>query len=315
MGSDADQLARLTRSPVPFAEAESLLHTALNGHVYYALTGVPPTFDAGLTAWGLSPNDLEAADDTRAANTSGVHIREDEQTLVVAKYDMLEARLPLWLTLPFNSTGSSSIFEEPLESNGPSENLAAFSLPNGLLGYAIYAPDGQALAASEVTPEHQAASSCFGCHAQGPIRVEDVLRDVYERNIVNFDPSMEELAEVLATYPPQPELDALFAREQAAYRARLTQLGIPDDLGADVISTTLARFERPLDLVHAAAELGVSPAQLSASISRLSPELAGLAAGLEVPRSDFSRLYEASLCALYTQFPHQRPAPASCETR
>jgi hypothetical protein len=315
MGSAADELVRLTQTPVPFAEAESLLHTALNGDVYYALTGVPSTLEAALTAWGLSLDDVfGGADHTRAANTSGVHIPEDYE-LIVARYDMLDARLPLWLTLPFDSRGSSTIFENPLEVDRPSENLAAFSLPNGLLGYAIYAPDGQARAASEVTPEHQTASSCFGCHAQGPIHVEDVLRDVYERNVVNFGVSMEELAEVLATYPPQAELDALFTREQAAYRARLTQLGIPNALGADVISTTLARFERPLDRPHAAAELGVSPEQLTASISLLSPELAGLANGLEVPRSDFSRLYEVSLCALYTQAPDQRPAPATCERR
>jgi hypothetical protein len=226
---------------------------------------------------------------------------------------MLEARLPLWFTITFNSSGSSSIFDDPLETYGFSERLAAFSLPNGLLGYAIYAPDGQALAASEATPELPNAGSCFGCHAQGPIRMDDVIRNLYEANALSIDPA--DMEEVLTAYPPQAELDALFASEQAAYRARLTQLGIPDELGADVISTTLARFERPLDLASAAAELGVSPEQLSASISLLSPELAGLAAGLEVPRSDFSRLYEVSLCALSSQAPDQRPAPATCETR
>jgi hypothetical protein len=316
-GSDAEELTRLTQSPVPFAEAESLLDAALEGYLYYALTGVPSTRDAALTTWGISLDDSfdGAADHTRAANTSGVHIREDEQVLIVAHYDSLEAPLPLWLTLPFDSTGSSSIFEEPLAVDRFSENLAAFSLPNGLLGYAIYAPDGQALAASEVTPEHQTARSCFGCHAQGPIRVADVLRDAYEVNGINISFSSEELAEVLATYPPQAELDALFAAAQAAYRSKLTQLGIPNDLGADVISTTLSRFERPLNLTSAAAELGVRPEQLSASNALQLPELAALAAGLEVPRSDFSRVYEDALCVLFAENADELLAPATCQIR
>jgi hypothetical protein len=305
VGSDADELTRLTQSPVPFAEAESLLHTALNGYVYYALTGVPTAFEAALESWSVTFEDQLAA--LKVGNESGVHAIAQEQ-LLLERPDMLEARLPLWLTL-----ASDSIYEEPLDPSTFGETLAAFSLPNGLLGYATYAADRSALVASEVTPELRNPSACFGCHVQGPIPAPDRIREYVENNLEYF--GANELAAIRAAYRPQTELDALFASEQAAYRARLSQLGIPDDLGADVISTTLARFERPLDLASAAAELGVTPEQLSASHALLLPELAGLADGLVVPRSDFSRVYEAALCALFAQGSDERLQLATCEIR
>lgn len=103
--------------------------------------------------------------------------------------------------------------------------------------------------------------------------------------------------------------------DQAAYRARLTSLGIPTELGADVITTTLDRFERPLSLTQAAAELRVEPARLSSSLPALSPQLAGLADGGEVSRSDFSRLFAASLCSLHSGETGHRPVTPDCPRR
>ena len=311
-GSEADELARLANTAVPFVYAEVAVRALANGDVYHALASVPVTLDSDPLPWGIDraamSQDLEVV---RAGNWIGAHIASDEDVRL-DRYLSPQTSLPVWLSSGSFAGGDASIFDDPFEF-GRDETFVAFSLPNGLLGYGIYDPNGERRTASEVLPKIQNPSSCFGCHVEGPVRMVDMVRDVVEANPGEFSPDTVEA--FAAVYPPQEELDALFAGDQSAYRAQLTRLGVPGELGADVIPTTIDQFERPLSLAQAAAELGVEPERLSSSLGRLAPELAGLAGGLEVSRSDFSRVFSASLCALYADAPRHRPVTASCPRR
>jgi hypothetical protein len=311
-GSEADELARLAHTVVPFVYAEAVVRGVTSSDVYHALASVPENLYSALPPWGVD-RDAAWADlaFVRAANTESPHITREEDR-ISERFLMPNTELPLWLSVGMFSGGASTIFSDPVDY-GDGETFAMFSLPNGLVGYGTYAQSGERRTASEGLPELKNPSSCFGCHVEGPLRMVDLVRDYVERYQEQFDTGTADA--VRAVYLPQEALDAIFASDQAAYRSKLTALGFPGDLGADVIKATLDRFERPLSLAQAAAELGVEPARLSSSLSELGPELVGLAEGGEITRSDFSRLFAASLCSLHSEAPGHRPVTPGCPRR
>lgn len=311
-GTEADELARLANTGVPVVPTESVVRGATGSDVYHALAGVPDNLYSEIPPWGVD-RDAAQADlaFVRAANDESAHITRDEDR-ISERFVIPDTGLPLWVSVGAFAGGSSTIFSDPFDY-ADGETFAIFSLPNGLVGYATYAQDGERQTSSEGLPELENPSSCFGCHIEGPIRMVDLVRNYVEQYWQQFD--TETADAVRALYPPQAELDTLFASDQAAYRAQLTLLSVPSDLGADVITTTLARFDAPLSLTRAAAELGVEPERLSSSLTTLSPELAGLADGREVSRGDFSRLFAASLCSLHSGETGHRPVTADCPRR
>lgn len=311
-GSEADELARLTNTVVPFVFAESVVQVVTGSDTYHALASVPAQLYSEILPWGFD-RDAAQADlaFVRAANPESAHITRDEDR-ISERFLVQDTGLPLWLSVGEFAGGSSTIFTSPF-AYGDGETFAIFSMPNGLVGYATYDEGGERRTASEGLPELENPSSCFGCHVEGAIRMVDLIRDYVERYWQEFDTATADA--VRAVYPPQAELDAIFASDQAAYRTQLASLGVPAELGADVITTTLARFERPLSLTQAAAELGVEPARLSSSLDRLGPELAGLADGGEVSRSDFSRVFAPSLCSLHAGETGHRPVTVDCPRR
>lgn len=312
-GSDADELGRLANTAVAFVYAESVVQALASGDLYHELAAVPALLDSEPSAWGFDRvallGELEVV---RAGNVQGAHVKRGDE-VIVDRYRVPETGQPIWLFNALDGSGSDSIYSDPFEVYGDRETFVAFSLPNGLLGYGTYGDDGKRMTGSVSVPEIANPRSCFGCHVEGPVRMLDTIRSIVERNLREYD--NETSTAVVAVYPPQPELDAIFASDQAAYRAHLTNLGIPSALGADVITATLDRFERPLSLNQAAAELGVQPGTLASFIDHLGPELAGLAAGGEVSRSDFSRVFAASLCSLYFDETGHRPVTANCPRR
>lgn len=311
VGPDADELQRSANTPLPFMYADALMASAAANDAYTALTELPSSYDRALMRWGI---DLQAnrldLQVVRAGVTEGTHIAVNED-LTVERHALPPLGLPLWLSASSFAWGGDSIFDDPFDFED-GEVLAAFSLPNGLFGYAIFDESGQRIARSEGALSLESPVSCWGCHVQGPIRVVDQVRSVVVTNTREFDDGTR--AAFQALYPRQPELDALFEREQAAHRAQLTSLGIPSHLGADVITDAIARFQRDVTLADAAAQLGVTSARLLDSLPQLGPELAGLADGSGVLRSDFSRLFSTSLCVLHLEAPGHRPVMADCSS-
>jgi len=100
------------------------------------------------------------------------------------------------------------------------------TLPNGMQNYQLTGFVSQrrwdansCLAQNENREDKRVINGqCFNCHADGLIRFEDKVRGGKK------DPS----AHILARYPDQAELDALFDKDQAVYNAALAKIPFYD---------------------------------------------------------------------------------------
>jgi hypothetical protein len=309
VGPEADALRRLTGAAIPYIHGGSFLDVASKGEVYAALTNVPSTLEAAFSGWGLAfEARIGGGGGVRAATTGGTHL-DDNDDLMMERYDIDPNGGALWLSSGSYANGGKSIYDTPFDID-TRDTFGMFSLPNGLLGFALF----DATAARTVSLEHfpalESGISCLGCHTHGPLRVVDTVRRVALVSQADFD--TQTFDSVLSDYLPQAQLDELFTQGQEAYRTRSMSLGVPGALGAQVISASLAAFAAPVTLAEAASELGVSADVLAASSIGLAPEFATLASDLPIPRSDFSRAFALALCALHADSPRNRPAAERC---
>jgi hypothetical protein len=162
------------------------------------------------------------------------------------------------------------------ESVKAKASLSIFSLPNGLNGFFIANADGERL--NDVAPaivrhpnqstmRTTAGISCWACHGDG-------LRKTLNDQQVHLQSAQmigKELHDrLLALYPSSEEFDKLQREDNNRLARAMTAAGLDATLaldGVDPIVALSARYERPIDLVQAAAELGLdtnaAPAQLA----------------------------------------------------
>jgi tetratricopeptide (TPR) repeat protein len=191
-----------------------------------------------------------------------------------------------WKSYDFaGNVGRQNLFAHPL---GPGDDDRAFradggeiifTLPNGLHAYFLADGRGRRLDKGPVAivsdprrPDRavQNGLSCMSCHARGLIDKQDQVRGHVQKNPGAFAPGTRDT--VLALHPPHERFAVLIREDSRRFREAVARTGAPLSLSEPVVALAL-RFEAEMDLPLAAAEAGVTPAQLLLALER-SPRLA-----------------------------------------
>jgi hypothetical protein len=271
--------------------ADWLVAAASRPPLYHAILGIPDraTELARLLGVDLDAN-VAAGRVARAGFTSsGV----STSNRVIERHATRHGAL--WRSYDFGSSrGLEDIFAHPLDFV-PAGGELIFNLPNGLQGYMLVDAAGRridkaptAIVSDPRRPDRavENAVSCIGCHAAGIIPRADQLRGAAGELPAG------ERARIEALHPPADELARLYAADRARFAAALAALGAapagPPDPAAEPVSLLVARHEGELDLRLAAAELGLTAAELEGRLAR-SPALRRALAGLTAPGGRIKR--------------------------
>jgi hypothetical protein len=186
-----------------------------------------------------------------------------------------------WRSYDFaDNLGRRNLFAHPLgagrDGNAaqPDGGEIIFSLPNGLNAFMLVNAQGKrldkapaAIVSDPRRPDRAVENgvSCMACHARGLIPKDDQVRSHVERNPNAFSP--EETASVLALYPPESTLKALFAKDNDRFRKAVEKTGSRLTT-TEPIAALVLQYEKELDLAGAAAELGLKPAEFSERLNQ-----------------------------------------------
>ena len=312
-GFEASTLSAETGASAPLSSLSALIRAAGDADVYRALLGVAANLYDMEVALGL--DSIAELDDANVERAGFVRFPPSSEVMVT--------RFPLgtlddrayWVFAIDDSgyTGGSSIFDEALYFFVGQWTKALWELPNGLWAYFLNDPAGTPLAniprgcaGACVRREWPAPVACMACHADGLRPLRDVIRSYTEENEWLFD--RQTFAATLAVYPPAAELDRIIGNDNARYGAALARLGIQPGT-PDPISRVYLDYDRPLDLEHAAAELGVPTQMLTDHLGAL-PALAPLRdPSGTVERSVFDAAHLEALCAVHAT---SRNRPTTC---
>jgi hypothetical protein len=185
-----------------------------------------------------------------------------------------------WKSYDFaGSRGRQNLFEQPLGPEGPEAfrhdgGEIIFNLPNGLQGYMLADAAGNRIdkGPTQIVSDPQRADravvngvSCMSCHYAGMISKSDEIRPFVEANRKAFrDPEA-----ILALYPGEEALRRAFDEDGSRFAAALQGVGMKKvSRTGEPISTMALRFEEELDLRHAAAEFGLTPADFSRRLNQ-----------------------------------------------
>ena len=166
-----------------------------------------------------------------------------------------------WKSYDFaGSVGTQNIFTHPLSFTHDGGEII-FNLPNGLQAYLLVDAGGNRLNAAPIKivrnlaasdPTVRNGLSCIGCHTEGMKDFEDQVRGVVQKNP---NPPFNK-ARALQLYTEQTTMAALVAEDTTRYREALEATG---DVfgGIESVQRFYEAFQRPVDVAHAAAAVGL----------------------------------------------------------
>jgi mono/diheme cytochrome c family protein len=250
---------------------------------YAELLGLPPTLSDAERLLGIN-RDVETAGGRamRAAIKSSQLTRGPR---MMERYQVDARRM--WLVHDYRDSGSDrDIFERPLYGvRGatdamqvrPDGSRMIFGLPNGFLAFAALDADGKRV--DQLAPKSDsdvsgiksgisAGLACMSCHSTGLKPFADGVRAHVGSD--KFIGSRDVKDKVAALYPASNEWSRVVDDDGYRYRRAMIQAGINPDTtlhGLDVIAALARRYNLSVDLATTAAELGVSPTELSKEIS------------------------------------------------
>lgn len=155
-----------------------------------------------------------------------------------------------------------------------------FQLPNGLFGYFVANQDGKIVGENKVTVdsnqfEHKniAGLSCISCHATGLQPFKDVAGiqarqdQILEKSKKN-NASAEVYGAIERIHPKSLDFNAYINDSNRKYADALKLMGIEaKNMSPEPISIVVGAFEAPVTREVAAAELGITQAQLVTAIT------------------------------------------------
>lgn len=178
-----------------------------------------------------------------------------------------------WKSYDFTSSaGGDNIFQNPLNLR-PAGGEIIFNLPNGMQAYFLANGRGNRLdrAPTEIVfdrndperPEIINGRSCMSCHFAGMRTFRDDARAV-----ISQQAELPDRDRALALYVEQPVLDKLLEEDAARFRQAVLAAGgrIPEDPRTEPVGAVARRFEAPLGIELAAAELGLQPGAIRVGI-------------------------------------------------
>jgi len=296
-GPDADDAKFDTGTAIPLVNFDALADVASQSSLYYALIDVPGSADGLLLdslAIDVEQNRLDG--ETVLAGTTRSRISRADR---LVERNEIEVRAGfIWRAFDFLDESNVSIFEDPLslESDG---SVALFTLPNGLLGFAIFDGEGARRDDSDILLDTnqnnfraQVALSCLNCHGPtGIIPVEDEVRSFVQNNADDFAPALVASVELL--YPPQAELEGFLEGDADRYARARASAGLASE-GADPLASALFVFDQDVGLERQAGDLWVSQSAIVDNLDNLPPSFSAPFAD----RDDYASAYAEAICVV-----------------
>jgi len=206
-----------------------------------------------------------------------------------------------WRSYDFaHSDGRANLFSHPLGPDSGANSFRhdggeiIFNLPNGLQAYMLVDGAGDRLDKASLAivsdprrPDRAVASglSCISCHIAGIHEKADEVREAVHANLKSF--SAAEAEAVAAIYLPQSKMRELQSKDAGRFQAALKLTGALPSRTEPVLML-VQRFEMPLDLTTASAELGIEPAKLLKLLDT-APQSSRTLAALRVPGGTIQR--------------------------
>ena len=311
-GDDADAAKAAAQTSVPVLFSDALINATVVGDLYYELIGM------GANAFDLFAQlGIDFADvDVRAGMSSS---RMSQQDTIIQRFEQGNFQGFYWSRFDIaDETGGQSIFADPLGFQGDVIS-SLFTLPNGLLAFALFDAAGARIADTEVLVDQfqrdgrvRNSVSCSACHAAGVNPVTDEVRTYVETNRFDFD--ADTFGDVDETFVPQLELDDVIQGDNAFYQASLERAGLAS-AGGDPVSLVYQRFDGEVSLEAAAGELGITPDELDRDLVALGNEgdpVLSVLRTQSLRREQFEGAYLPTLCALLRSSDNQ-PLAADCD--
>lgn len=305
-GDQAENVSLLTNALAPLLFADSLIDVATSGSRYYGLVGTPETQLALEQQLGV---DLLGDDQQGITVRAGRNV--GGRDFVAERHVQVVGGLYYWQTADFG-VRQGALFTDPL---GPlrGEREVVYSLPNGLLGFALYDAAGQRLEESAVLTDtaeelsnYRAVSSSLRRYAQGFAFEDQVRQDVLD-NPIDYGATFE-ITDFLDRYPE--ELPAILESDAQLFQLALARAGVPEN-SPEPITALLGAFAADVDIAVVAGDTLFLQEALANEITRLDPGLSGLDNGFRVDRDDWASLYVNSLCVLSVAN-ENRPTEQAC---
>lgn len=211
-----------------------------------------------------------------------------------------------WLSHDFlENVDKSNIFYHPLDFTAAGGEII-WTLPNGLQGYMLVDALGDRIDEADIeivsNKEENGepiinGMSCMSCHYQGMRAVQDEIRKFVDNQPGLFDAPTEE--KIFNLYPPQGELDQRLKSDGDVFAASVAKTGAPLLIaGHEVTRIVYRAFEDvEVDLVRAAAEIGLPHDQLLPKIGQLPDGLKMINGGF-VNRDSMRKEYAVAICNL-----------------
>jgi len=262
------QVRAETGTQIPVLQADWFIAHASRPPLYYQLLALPSTVAELEAELGI---DLERNVASALVARAGFAISSSSPSnRVIERHERGGGGGALWRSYEFlNNLDRRNIFAFPLDFQ-PDGVEIMFQLDNGLSAYFVADAAGKRLdkVANELLRDPlardgaaEAGISCMSCHQQeGPLRRDDEVL-----GLVQSTGSAGLLERVAGLYPPQSELAAAFAADQASYRAACSELSI-ERLEVGTLHALDEAHFGALDLATAASVLGLEASALGRAL-------------------------------------------------
>jgi hypothetical protein len=259
-----------THTALPYLRGDWLVFYAAQPPFYDKLLRLPTSFAGLQKALGVDVD----------ANIANYRVaRAGFQQSGVSQHNRLIERHTIatgyfWTSYDFGGdSDAQSFFSHPTGPKGPDGfhhdgGETIFSLPNGFNGYYLNTSDGKQLSKGPTNivrdPKRrdQAVTngiSCMGCHDQGIKLATDEVREHVLGAKSSFPKAIRDAVREL--YPEKAAMDKLLNQDLARFRDAQERAGLDPVLqlnGDEPITALSRRYEVPVDMSEAAAELGLS---------------------------------------------------------
>jgi hypothetical protein len=307
-GDQAENVVLLANTLVPVLFADALADAVAQGDLYYALLGIPAT---------RAELELNVGVDFAADDAQGITVRAganiDGRDFIAQRNEQPVGGLTYWQVADFGPR-QGGIFDDPL-GDLRGEREVIFNLPNGLLGFALFAADGARIEASSVLGDDELEGGVYSV-ARSPLRryalgfaFQDELRADALQNQIDYA-QVADFDELLNTYPDEASLAEIISLDNVLYTAALARAGVPLS-ASEPISGVLDQFDEDVALATVAGDVLFPPELLAGEVNRLDPALSGLDNGFRVDRDDWATLYANTLC-ITSVASENRPADEVC---
>ena len=278
-----------TQTEVPMIRADWFVAKAAVPPLYHELLELPNSVhELELLLRVDVAHNIESGEAARAAfNGSGV----SSHNRLIERHDCDLTGGAYWKSYDFgDDKGHKNIFTWPLGPGGErgfehDGGELIFNLPNGLQAYLLVDDKGLRIDKGPISvvsdprrPDKQVVNglSCMSCHAEGLKRKSDEVRAAVLANPKAF--SSTEVAQVKKLYKTKEEFEKLLEKDSELFTKAVAATGGKAS-GDEPIVMLALRFEEEMDADLAAAEVGMTTAQLmkglekSALLGRMLPNL------------------------------------------